>query len=620
MAFSAQHFSADQVFPLSLEQVWDLLSNTEHLNRTIGLPAVNYSSPIPQDGFYRTASAKLFKIFSLNWKEYPFEWVRNAQYKEYPFEWIRNERYAVLRVFEGGVLERFFGGVELHPEGEGTHVRVFADLTPRNLLGRLIIPLIGQKGVQDTLAYCTKFLELTKSKAEDSLPRSSQGSRASVVVLDNLLAKLDKAPVQKALIPRLRYRLIEGTDDEVLRMKPFTLARVWKVDSHEVLRLFLYATKVGILNLNWELMCPNCRVAKAEYGTLTQVSSRFHCDACGVDYEANLDKYVELRFSVHPTIRKAECAIYCIGGPVNTPHILAQQYLPPGTERELFLTLENEDLRIRAFRYNQTVNLEGTSEKPEDLNLVYRDEGWGPTSIAYKPGNVRLCFRNKSSKILVAILEKVRWDPYAVTAAQVTAFQEFRDLFSSEVLAPGQQVSIENLSIFFTDLKGSTSLYEEVGEASAFNRVRSHFEFLIERIKQNHGAIVKTIGDAVMAVFSTPEGAVHAALEIQSEAMDFNRSHNFDPPLIIKIGVHHGPAIAVNANDHLDYFGRTVNIAARVQRESTGGDVVLSEELFQSPAVQKALQEFQFKTTSFQASLKGIEGTFTLYRLRPFPI
>jgi len=609
LAFSPLRFVAEQQIPLPLEQVWELLSNTDHLNRTLGLPPVSYGAPVDtKEGFYREASAQIFKIFSLSWKEYPFEW-------------IRNERYTVLRLFEGGPLERFFGGVELSREGPGTRVRVFADLTPRNLLGRLIAPLAGQKGVRNTLNYCAKFLELVGSRAEDPLPRPRQRNRTSQKLLDDLLAKLEGLPIQAALIPRLRHRLLEGTDAEVLRMRPFALAELWKADPHEVLRLFLYATKLGLLNLSWEFMCPNCRVAKAEYLTLVQASSRFHCDTCGADYEANLDQYVELRFSVHPAVREAESTVYCIAGPANTPHIIAQQYLPPGAERELSLSLGGEGLRLRALRYNQIASLNRTPDHlraGDDvplLHLTYTEGGWEPAPLSYRPGLHRIRLWNRSSKALVAVLEKVRWDPYAVTAAQVTALQEFRDLFSSEVLAPGQQIGIENLSILFTDLKGSTSLYESVGEAPAFRRVRMHFEFLTERIKKNQGALVKTIGDAVMAVFPLPERAVRTALEVQSQIAGFNRSLSVEPPLILKVGVHHGPAIAVNANNYLDYFGRTVNIAARIQRESLGGDVVLTEELFQNPAVQQVLKDFKFEPAIFRTHLKGIEGEFTLYRL-----
>src|SRR5262249_25732782 len=124
----------------------------------------------------------------------------------------------------------------------------------------------------------------------------------------------------------------------------------------------------------------------------------------------------------------------------------------------------------------------------------------------------------------------------------------------------------------------------------------------------------KTIGDAVMAVFSRPEGAVRAALAMQERIGEFNRLHNIDPPLVIKIGVHHGPAIAINSNNQLDYFGRTVNIADRIQRASIGGDVGLTEDIVQQPAVQEVLQRWP-AAVPFTASLKGIEGTFLLYRL-----
>ena len=125
---------------------------------------------------------------------------------------------------------------------------------------------------------------------------------------------------------------------------------------------------------------------------------------------------------------------------------------------------------------------------------------------------------------------------------------------------------------------------------------------------------MKTIGDAVMAVFSRPDGAVQAALEMQEGISAFNRLQHIDPPLVIKIGVHHGPAIAINANNQLDYFGRTVNIAARIQRESIGGDVILTEDIVHQPAVQEALQRCP-AALAFEAPLKGIEGVFRLYRL-----
>ena len=241
-------------------------------------------------------------------------------------------------------------------------------------------------------------------------------------------------------------------------------------------------------------------------------------------------------------------------------------------------------------------------------------QGWTPAHLAYGPGRVVLRLHNRTSRVLVAVLERLEWDPYATTALQVTTMQEFRDLFAAEVLAPGQEIGVQSLAILFSDLKDSTALYEHIGDARAYGWVQRHFTFLIECITLHQGALVKTIGDAVMAVFPRPEAAVQAALAIQQKIGAFNCQHHIDPPLVIKLGVHHGPVIAINANNRLDYFGRTVNIAARVQGESVGGDVVLTADLLHHMAVQQVLKGFP-SPRPFTTVLKGITGPVTLYRL-----
>ncbi|MBI1922716.1 adenylate/guanylate cyclase domain-containing protein [Candidatus Poribacteria bacterium] len=634
MPLRPQHFSVEKEFDnLSIPAAWNLLGNTDHLNCTIGLPDVAFGHILISDhDLYQEASAKALDMLTTRWREYPFEW-------------IREQRYAVQRIFENGPFIRFYGGVELKPGKAGCMVRVFAEITSRHPLGALIALYVGRKGVRDTLRYCEAYLRLAASGVENPLPRSRSKTPVARENLGRRVQSLERLPIRPDLIPHLNRHLNEGTDEEVLRMRPFALAHVWGADPYEVLRLFLYATKVGILNLTWELMCPNCRVPKAEYETLADVSSQFHCDTCGVNYNANFDQYVELRFSVHPSIREAADRIYCIGGPHRAPHIFAQHYLEPGMKRAFSVLLGAEGMRFRVSRYNDVALLSpvlgqgkmetregGEGEKtrkrenelfsnPQQsaydspLRLTYRDDGWHPQALVYAPGLAWIELKNESAKTIVAILEKVQWDADAVTAAQVTTLQEFRDLFGSEVLAPGQQVGVESLSILFTDLKGSTPLYESVGDAKAYGMVWKHFEFLIEMIQKNQGALVRTMGDAVMAAFHAPENAVSAAMEIQARVTEFNRENRIERPIIIKIGVHQGPAVVVNSNNLLDYFGRTVNIAARVQNESVGGDVVLTADLFSDPAIQDALKRFPFEVTPFRAILKGVEGEFTLCRL-----
>jgi class 3 adenylate cyclase len=192
----------------------------------------------------------------------------------------------------------------------------------------------------------------------------------------------------------------------------------------------------------------------------------------------------------------------------------------------------------------------------------------------------------------------------ALTADRITALQAFRDLFASEALRAGDDVGIGEIALMFTDLKGSTAFYERVGDARAYRLVREHFAFLAARIRENSGAIVKTIGDAVMAAFAEPADAVRAALAIQQKVAEFNAGHGGEA-IVIKLGLHKGPCIAVTLNERLDYFGSTVNLAARLQTQSLGGDIVLSRVLAEDPAVTAVLRGRALQDEA--ATIKGFE-------------
>ncbi|HEY3228478.1 MAG TPA: adenylate/guanylate cyclase domain-containing protein, partial [Roseiflexaceae bacterium] len=121
-------------------------------------------------------------------------------------------------------------------------------------------------------------------------------------------------------------------------------------------------------------------------------------------------------------------------------------------------------------------------------------------------------------------------------------------------------------------------------------------------------------GDAVMAVFPSVEDAIEASLEIQREFTTGEIARG-NPALKVKLGLHHGPCIAVNANDLLDYFGSTVNIAARVQNASSGGDIVVTSEVLNDPGVRRVLEREVTIVETFERELKGFAQAFTLYRL-----
>jgi class 3 adenylate cyclase len=142
-------------------------------------------------------------------------------------------------------------------------------------------------------------------------------------------------------------------------------------------------------------------------------------------------------------------------------------------------------------------------------------------------------------------------------------------------------------SLLFTDLRGSTALYHDLGDARAYAQVRNHFSILSDAIRAHHGGIVKTIGDAVMAAFSNPCDAFAAAETMFAGIGEANRQSPEQRQLVLKAGLHAGPCLAVNANDRLDYFGTTVNLAARLAAHSRGGELTISDEIFLRAEVRR---------------------------------
>lgn len=610
MEFAPKKYLFEKDYPLSRKTVWRLLSDTEHLNHFIGLFPVQFSpaKKNSRNGFYREAFAKVGGIIPLKWKEYPFQWV------EY-------ENYTVERLYNGGPLKHFYGGIELTDSGsvqadgsQGTTVKLFSEFTPRNITGIAAIPITGVTSMKNTMKYLDDFLSSRNEGSRAYLPQKSFSHKVNTDELLRMEQILSEMPVEQNYIKLLHDYLIKNSDLDVAKMRPVPLAKLWKADSEQVLRLFLYATKAGILNLSWHLICPNCRVSKAEYQSLSQLETQFHCDLCGINYDANFENFVELYFSVHPSIRRAFDSSYCVGGPMITPHVKIQKVIEKGKSIQIRIPHDDDRLRLRVIQANHIVTIEQqTAFRSENAAIHYHQDGWSRSALSVDPENKELTIHNSSDSDIVVVLEQSDWSNDVITAAKVTTMQEFRDLFSSEVLSPGQQVGIENVTILFSDLQGSTSLYESVGDANAYGQVRRHFDVLTKSISKNSGSVVKTIGDAVMAVFYQPEDGLKAALAIQKHFSALNA----DSPdeLVLKVGLYSGPAIAVNSNDRLDYFGRTVNIAARIQGQSSGNDIVLSMNDYKKEAIQAILKNEQVEIETFQAILKGIEGDVELLRV-----
>ena len=617
MPFREFHYRWEFDLESSPEQLWPLVADTNRFNRDTGVPAIeNLSNP---GAALRNARRRLrLSAFGI-----PVEW------EEQPFEWVRPARFGVVRRYSKGPIEELRVLAELIPtekrrgasveradeQSTGTKLTYQVWAKPKNILGLIAIPI--QIGLLSARNFARTFREYDErasagrfTQAFASRAQLVPGGRARLLTLSEKMA----AQGSDSDLIALLVDYIENADEfAVARIRPYELARLWGQAKRAVLETCLCATRAGILDLQWNLICPMCRGGGAST-TLKEISSQVHCPGCNIDFTVNFEQSVELTFHPNPSIRIADIETFCIGGPQVTPHVAAQQLLPPGSSRAIDLKLAAGRYRVRTMSLAGWQHLRATEAGKPVTTLSASDAGWSNEELEIGT-NASLNFENATDDEQLFILERTAWSDDAATAAEVTALQVFRDLFASEALRPGEQISVGTLTVLFTDLKDSTRMYREIGDATAFGRVMNHFDVLKQAIADEEGALVKTIGDAVMAVFRHPAAALRAMLHAQQRLASPPDGMR---PLTLKAGLHTGPCIAVTLNDRLDYFGSTVNLAARLEAQSTGDDVVISAAVYDDPGVRELLSDPRngFVATRFAIPLKGFDNErFELWRV-----
>jgi adenylate cyclase len=603
MPYREFHYRWEYRLKSDPEQLWSFVADTNRFNRDTGVPSVSETGKRQR---LRNARRRL----QLSFLGLPVEW------EEQPFEWIRPSRFGVTRNYIKGPVAELKVLAELSPQtGGGTLLTYQVWARPKSLLGFLVIPL--QIGFISARKFERAFRGYDQAVSTDALlPANESGPELSTLALERIEAIKDRMLAEgtsPAVATRLTEFIQHADDFSVARIGPYVLADDWHEPRRAVLEACLRATRAGLLELRWDLLCPLCRGPQESETSLSEVSSKVHCEACRIDFTVNFDRFVEITFRPNPSIRSVDVKNYCMGSPEKTPHVVAQQLLAARTNRDVLLPLEEGRYRLRVLELPGERLLTVSDAGARTAIVAVSEEFAGPELNVTTSATLQLV--NSSDVEHLFMLERLAWSDQAATAAEVTALQIFRDLFSSEALRPGDQISVGTLTVLFTDLRDSTRLYRAIGDATAFGRVMNHFDVLKRAIAEADGALVKTIGDAVMGVFRNPAAALTAMLRAQEELATPPAGTD---PLTLKAGIHVGPCIAVTLNDRLDYFGSTVNMAARLEGLSTGNDVVISAAVHSDPEVRELLNtpDNNLEATSFAVELKGFdEERFDLWRV-----
>ncbi len=581
------------------EAVWPALADTARFNDAAGFPKQRIVEEPQPDGTVRYRAEAKVGPMALVWRELPVEWVLN-------------QRFSHAREFRTGPLKSMTATLALVPDGAGSRAEFELQAEPANLLGRVILATAffssAHKTFDRLLSQARDYV--AGQRAEPYTYRPAALSGEARARLDAALGRMEMQGASADLVGRLRDLVLAGSEVDLLHIRPLRLARLWNAPERSVIELCLLAVKLGLLSMHWDLLCPNCRGPKATVASLDKLPQGAHCPTCNIDYGRDFARNVELTFRPSAAIRQVEAGEFCLFGPMTTPHVVVQQTLAPGERRELPARLPYGDYRLRGLHPGAEALVEWRSGGFPALIVDANGVSAGPPA---PDGTVVMVNRHDAERTV--LIESRAWVRDALTAHRVTTMQSFRDLFATEALRPGDEVGVSHVALMFTDLRGSTALYARIGDARAYHLVREHFAFLAEAVRNNNGGIVKTIGDAVMAAFSDPADAVRAALAVQGNVAQFNRAHGLgdEDGLVIKLGLHGGPCIVVTLNDRLDYFGSTVNLAARLQGESRGGDVVVSRILAGDPAVVSLLNGV--RSSAETATVKGFSDPVAFLRL-----
>ena len=581
----------------SASQLWPYVSNTDRVNHAIGLPAVTYTTRTdPVHGVQRFAEATILR--------------QRIRWQEHPYEWIEGRRLSVLREFTHGPFHWFVNVVELQPiTGGGTRIVQTLIVAPRNWVGKQLAKLqLGKKskaGFGRAYEQIDRYISQSQTTRADSDPfvgrtelRTAQRQKLQV-----RLAQLRECNVDPLVVDTLAQFLEHASDLEVARLRPLAFAERFQLNAEQVVTACLEATRLGILSLMWDILCPSCKIPANIQETLAAIKDHGFCEACNLNFAVDLADSVEMIFRVHPELRDVQTATYCIGGPAWSRHVVAQVRLAAGERFACDLNLTEGAYVVRGPQLPFTIDIRvghTNGLRRIELSLARPLEN---SRIHLPTGSQVILLCNDSASDQQIRIERAADRHDAFSAAKASTIGLFRELFPSEVLSSDQIVSVAHITLVRIKLVDLQQSYESLGDGPAFHKFRTCLDQALRIVRENSGAVVKTIGEGVMASFSDPLQAMRAAMKlIDNEAFkDWG----------VSIAVNSGAAMVATLDDRLDYFGKMLKSLEQLIDSAPLGTIHTTASVTELPEVRSMLEAQQIEI-QIATNLKLLDGNIPL--------
>ncbi len=583
-------------FPHPVDRLWEIVADTPRWGEALGTPRYQAFEETDSDGRVQVFGQTKIAGMNLRWEEPPSRWVSEQWYEQ-------------GRQFQNGPLVSMTSRVRTKALGDESSLEVELIVEPRNLAGYLLalcMTRIFPKNVQRLLDISDRLIRQEKP---DLFVSEFQFTESALKRAEAMAAEIESSPYGHGLTHRLVEYIGERQEVDLWTMRPLAIAERWQAASRHVVELFLQSVRTGLLESRWDILCPRCRVSKAQITNMCDLPEGVHCESCNIDYQADFASNVELSFSPGPAIREVVPGFYCRSGPGVTPHIKGQCALDADESIALPAQLPEGIYRIRCLETGDELEFEHDGSQLPVFTIDH-------SGLHCEKGSThrRIILNNRCQAGRTLLIEDRVWLKDVLTADQVTTLHAFRDLFSDQVLRPGDEVSIRNITFVFTDLVDSTQLFGNIGDAAAYRIVREHFALLGEIVREFEGSIVKTVGDGIHAAFLDPGKALQACIAMQNKMSAYHRSSQ-GRAINIRIGINAGSCISVNLNGRLDYYGHTVNQASRLEAAGEAGDISMTRQFAADPAVSELISAYPLRES--KVILKGVDSPLIIYQITP---
>lgn len=528
----------------SIDRIFAVISDTSTINKHLNIP--------PR--FTSEVNGEL--VIDTNYFGIKTQWV------EKPWHWEFGKYIHVERFFNSGLLLYESAVFRIIPsENDNQHeVQFYYRGNFKNTLFRflykLIFPSFGKKMSEVIIKLCeTETIEHTKNN----------------INLHNLiLDKLKDTEIKndhKEFIARL---FSQFDDDELYKIQIPFFAEKYNFNQDELLSSFLEATQLGLLDLNWDVICPHCKGKRSRSNMLSELLVEDECKPCKLKFKVDSLNKIDVSFSLNPKYREVPEISFCAAEPAKKPHILFNDILEPQNNITIRKKLPKKHYRIRSIGKDY----ENILEVDDPQNTLVEVE-INENKVHQIADNSEINIHNNTKEKVNIIFESLEEPKYALNPLSVFNNPTFKSLFKDQKIRSGVQLKLPEQIILFSDVVDSTKFYQSAGDAEAFKQINAHFKIMDDVIRKHDGIIIKTIGDAIMATFKNIQSATLAAKEAIRAIEQDEVCH-----LKLRFSLHKGPVVAVNHNTGIDYFGNTVNLSAKLQAISNANEISISEKVY----------------------------------------